>query len=47
MMRIVMQDVGPRRAKEDMEEDPEILEDEKEQVCVVWQWCQAARAAAF
>ena len=46
MMRIVMQDVGPRRAKEDTEEEPEVLEDEEEQVCVVWQWCEVARPAA-
>ena len=47
MMRIVMQDVGPRRAKEDAEEDPEILEDEEEQVSVVWQFCKADRTAYF
>ena len=47
MMRIVMQDVGPRRANEDAEEDPEVLEDEEEQVCVTWQWCEAARAPAL
>ena len=47
MMRIVMQDVGPRRAKEDAEEDPEVLEDEEEQVCVTRQWCEAARAPAL
>ena len=47
MMRIVMQDVGPRRAKEDTEEDPEVLEDDEEQVCAVWQCCQARQSLQY
>ena len=47
MMRIVMQDVGPRRSKEDTEEDPEVLEDDEEQVCAVWQCCQARQSLQY